>query len=164
MSVTLRTGEKMNVQIEHEGESIPVEGIIADIRPAAGVDEGTSPQEGGGGSASQATSSQRVVVKIHHPDVQGNELVSVELTQSAKSGEGMLVPNEAIHQEGKGSYVLVIEERSGPLGNTFIVRKAPVRLGGTNGQETLVLQGAYMNDQIIVESSEPLTEGQRVRI
>lgn len=164
MALTLRTGEKMNVQIEHEGESIPVEGIIADIRPATGVDEGTSPQEGGGGSASQATSSQRVVVKVQHPDVQGNELVSVELTQSEKSVGGMLVPNEAIHQEGKDSYVLVIEERSGPLGNTFIVRKAPVRLGGTNGQETLVLQGAYMNDQIIVESSEPLTEGQRVRV
>ncbi|CAH0122377.1 hypothetical protein PAE9249_04927 [Paenibacillus sp. CECT 9249] len=164
MGLKLRIEEKMNVEIEHEGARVPVEGIIADIRPVTGVDGGTPLQEGAGGSASQTASGQRVVVKIQHPNVQANDLVSVELTQSEKTDGGMLVLNQAIHREGKNSYVLVIEERSGPLGNTFIVRKAPVRLGGTNGQETLVLQGVSMKDRIIVESSEPLVEGQRVRV
>ncbi|WMT40106.1 HlyD family efflux transporter periplasmic adaptor subunit [Paenibacillus sp. D2_2] len=160
----LRTEEKMNVEIEHEGTKVPVEGIITGIRPMIGDDVGTSFQEGSEGNTSQMTSSQRVVVKVQHPNVQANDLVSVELTQSEKTDGGMLVLNQAIHQDGKNSYVLVIEERSGPLGNTFIVRKAPVQLGGTNGQETLVLQGVYMKDLIIVESTEPLTEGQRVRV
>lgn len=103
-------------------------------------------------------------MKVQHPNVQANDLVSVELTQSEKTDGGMLVLNQAIHREGKDSYVLVIDEHSGPLGNTFIVRKAPVQLGGTNGQETLVLQGISVKDRIIVESSEPLAEGQRVRV
>ncbi|GIP31024.1 efflux RND transporter periplasmic adaptor subunit [Paenibacillus sp. J2TS4] len=163
MGQKLRTEEKMNVQIEHEGTSVPVEGIITDIRPMTGVDGGTPLQEGAGGGASQTDSGQRVVVKVQHPNVQANDLVSVELTQSEKTDGGMLVLNQAIHREGKDSYVLVIEEHSGPLGNTFIVRKDPVQLGGTNGQETLVLQGISMKDRIIVESSEPLAEGQRVR-
>lgn len=164
MGLKLRTEEKMNVQIEHEGVNVPVEGIITDIRPMTGADEGTSLQERSGGNASQTASSQRIVVKVQHPNVQANELVSVELTQSEETDGGMLVSNQAIRQEGKNSYVLVIEERSGPLGNTYIVRKAPVKLGGTNGLETLVIQGVYMKDRIITESSEPLTEGQRVRV
>ncbi|MFD1266069.1 efflux RND transporter periplasmic adaptor subunit [Paenibacillus motobuensis] len=159
----LRTEEKMNVEIEHEGTRVPVDGIITEIRPMTGADVGTSFQDGSRGNANQMASSKRVVVKVQHPNIQANDLVSVELSQSEETDGGMLVLNQAIHQEGKNSYVLVIEERSGPLGNTFIVRKAPVQLGGTNGQETLVLQGVYMKDRIIVESSEPLTEGQRVR-
>ncbi|KJB85265.1 RND transporter [Paenibacillus sp. E194] len=160
----LRTGEKMRVQIEHEEANVPVEGSITDIRPMPGVDGGASLQEGAERNASQANSSQRVIVKVQHPNVQANELVSVELTQTKKSDGGMLVSNQAIHQAGKDSYVLVIEERSGPLGNIFIANKVTVQLGGTNGQETLVLQGVYPKTQIIVESSEPLTDGQRVRI
>ncbi|WP_195575047.1 efflux RND transporter periplasmic adaptor subunit [Paenibacillus sp. 1001270B_150601_E10] len=160
----LRTGENMHVQIDHEEKSIPVEGIIIDIRPITGVDGGAFRQEGAEESVSQPTSGQRVIVKVQHPNVQANERVSVELTQSEKFDGGMLVSNQAIRQEGKNSYVLVIEVRSGPLGNTFIARKAPVRLGGTNGQETLVLQGIHVKDQIIVESSEPLANGQRVRV
>ncbi|AJS59783.1 hypothetical protein [Paenibacillus sp. IHBB 10380] len=103
-------------------------------------------------------------MKAQHKDVQANELVSVELTQSEKNNGSMLVSNQAIHREGKNSYVLVIEEHSGSLGNTFTVRKSPVKLGGSNGQETLVLQGVTMKDIIIVESSEPLTEGNRLRV
>jgi hypothetical protein len=160
----LRTGEKMRVHIEHEEASVPVEGSITDIRPMPGVDGGASLQEGAERNASQANSSQRVIVKVQHPNVQANELVSVEMTQTKKSDGGMLVSNQAIHQAGKDSYVLVIEERSGPLGNIFIANKVTVQLGGTNGQETLVLQGVYLKTQIIVESSEPLTDGQRVRI
>lgn len=162
----LRTGEKMRVHIEHEEGNVPVEGSITDIRSMTGVDGGASLQEGAEGNASQAqaNSSQRVIVKVQHPKVQANELVSVELTQTKKSDGGMLVSNQAIRQAGKDSYVLVIEERSGPLGNIFIASKVTVQLGGTNGQETLVLQGVYPKTQIIVESSEPLTDGQRVRI
>lgn len=159
----LRTEEKMNVEIEREGDRVPVEGIITEIHPMTGVDAGASYQERTREEAYQAAASRRVVVKVQHPNIQTNDLVSVELTQSEKFEGGMLVLSQAIHQEGRNSYVLVMEERSGPLGNTFIVRKAPVQLGGTNGQETLVLQGVYMKDRIIVESSEPLTEGQRVR-
>lgn len=160
----LRAGEKMHVQIENEEANVPVEGSITDIRPMTGVDGGASLQEGAKENASQTNSSQRVIVKVQHPNVQANELVSVELTQTKKSDGGMLVSNQAIHQAGKDSYVLVIEERSGPLGNIFIASKVSVRLGETNGQETLVLQGVYPKTQIIVESSEPLTDGQRVRI
>lgn len=160
----LRTEEKMRVQIEHEEASIAVEGIITDIRPMTDVDGGTSLQGEAEGSASQMTSGHRVIVKVQHPNVQANERVSVELTQSEKFDGGMLVSNQAIRQDGKNSYVLVIEARSGPLGNTFIARKVPIRLGGTNGQETLVLQGVHEKHQIIVESNEPLTDGQRVRI
>lgn len=159
----LRAGEKIHVQIEHEGANVPVEGIISDIRPMAGVDGGASLQEEAEGSASQTNSSQRVIVKVQHPNIQANELVSLELTQTKKSDGGVLVSNQAIRQAGKDSYVLIIEERSGPLGNIFIASKVSVRLGGTNGQETLV-QGVYAKAQIIVESSEPLTDGQRVRI
>lgn len=159
----LRTGEKIRVHIEHEEANVPVEGSITDIRPMAGVDGGASLQEEAEWSASQTNSSQRVIVKVQHPNVQANELVSVELTQTKKSDGGMLVSNQAIRQAGKDSYVLIIEERSGPLGNIFIANKVSVRLGGTNGQETLV-QGVYAKAQIIVESSEPVTDGQRVRI
>ncbi|WP_289356131.1 efflux RND transporter periplasmic adaptor subunit [Paenibacillus sp. S-12] len=159
----LRTGEKIRVHIEHEEANVPVEGSIIDIRPMAGVDGGASLQEEAEWSASQTNSSQRVIVKVQHPNIQANELVSVELTQTKKSDGGMLVSNQAIRQAGKDSYVLIIEERSGPLGNIFIASKVSVRLGGTNGQETLV-QGVYAKAQIIVESSEPVTDGQRVRI
>ncbi|MFD0620891.1 efflux RND transporter periplasmic adaptor subunit [Paenibacillus sp. GCM10027629] len=155
-----RTGDKLKVQVEHQGTNVPVEGTIREIRNATSTSDGSPSQ---GENATPDTSNQLFVVQVVHQDLEANDLVNVDLTQSQEDEGALLVPNQAIHREGKSSYVLVVEERRGPLGNTFIVRKAPVRLVGTNGQESLV-QGVYMNDAIIVESNEPLAEGNRVRV
>jgi len=158
-----RTGDKLKVQVEHQDANVPVEGTIREIRNTASTSDGSPSQGESGMNATPDTSNQLFVVQVEHRDLEANDLVNVDVTQSKEDEGALLVPNQAIHREGKSSYVLVIEEHRGPLGNTFIVRKAPVRLVGTNGQESLV-QGVYMNDAIIVESNEPLAEGNRVRV
>ncbi|WP_314587634.1 efflux RND transporter periplasmic adaptor subunit [Paenibacillus terrigena] len=158
-----RTGDKLKVQVEHQDTSVPVEGTIREIRNMTSTGEGSPSQGESGMNATPDTSNQLFVVQVEHQDLEANDLVNVDVTQSEEDEGALLVPNQAIHREGKSSYVLVIEERRGPLGNTFIVRKAPVRFVGTNDQESLV-QGVYMNDAIIVESNEPLAEGSRVRV
>ncbi|WP_018757428.1 efflux RND transporter periplasmic adaptor subunit [Paenibacillus terrigena] len=159
-----RTGDKLKVQVEHKDTNVPVEGTIREIRNTASTSEGSPSQEASGMHATPDASNQLFVVQVEHQDLEANDLVNVDLTQSEENEGALLVPNQAIHREGKNIYVLVVEERRGPLGNTFIVRKAPIRVGDTNGQETLVLQGVYIGDAIIVESNEPLAEGSRVRV
>ncbi|OAB41874.1 hypothetical protein [Paenibacillus glacialis] len=75
----------------------------------------------------------------------------------------ILVPNKAIHKEGDQAYIFGIEERNGPLGNDFYVRKTYIKILDSNETQSAV-EGLWEEQQIIVDSSDPLQEGDKVRI
>lgn len=162
----LKIGEKLPLDIKG-GELPKAEGEIVDIGESSAGGNAGDPSAAGAasdGSDSQAGASQRrVVVSIHDAGLKGSEEAKVWL-EKPSGQESVLISSAAVHEDLSGKYVYVLKEDRGPLGNTCTVLKTAVTTGGTNGKETAILQGLTIADLVIVESGEPLQEGDRVRI
>lgn len=162
----LTKGEQLQLMVKG-GEMKVVEGEIAEIGESV-VAAGMGGVSSAAGAASRGSdvpggTARRVVISVLDDSLKGGEEASV-LLERPSGQESVLISNEAIHEDRMGKYVYVLKESRGPLGNTYSVRKTAVTTEGSNGKETAVLQGLSIVDQAIVESGEPLQEGDQVRI
>lgn len=96
-------------------------------------------------------------------ELSSGDNVIVDLTNKAAE-EMMLLPNKAIHEDGSGSYIYRVEEKRGPLGNTFYARKILISVIDSNDHQSAVTDQLFESDMIIIESSQPLQDGSKVRI
>ncbi|WP_256757765.1 hypothetical protein [Cohnella sp. WQ 127256] len=91
--------------------------------------------------------------------LEGSEL------EKRSSNDGVILSNEAIHEDRNGSYVYKIEEQSGASGIVYIARKVAIQAVMTTATETLIKVGHLSEDDvIIIESGESLQDGDRVRL
>jgi len=77
--------------------------------------------------------------------------------------KGYTISSDWIKQDQNGPYVFVVQEQLGAFGNDYTVKKAYIRVVASSGEQSLV-SGLTKKDKIITESSEPLQDGDRVRI
>ncbi|MCS7461358.1 biotin/lipoyl-binding protein [Paenibacillus doosanensis] len=138
-----------------------MDGVVAELADAE--PRADSPSSGAGGK-STAVAQKTVRVNVSAPGLKGGEQAHVKIVK--RSGrEGIKLANGAIRQDRADPFIYTVEERKGAWGNVFIARKIPIRPLETNGIETLIAEdGVSRNEQIIVESSEPLQDGNRVRL
>ncbi|QJD86007.1 efflux RND transporter periplasmic adaptor subunit [Cohnella herbarum] len=108
-------------------------------------------------------SSYQVVVSITDDGIQGGEQVSLDIKKESNE-KGFALPKKWVHKDATGSYVYVVEEKKSSLGNTFNARKAYILTGDSTEDEVVAVSGLSPQDEIIIESSEPLQEGNRIRI
>ncbi|WP_338042534.1 hypothetical protein [Paenibacillus ginsengarvi] len=96
--------------------------------------------------------------------MKGGEQAWVKLEKRSHQ-EGFIISNATIHQDREGKFVYKIEEQRGALGNVFVVRKVKIDLSETNDKETMIQSGGLFGGElIVVESGEPLQDGDRVRL
>ncbi|MED1299441.1 RND transporter [[Bacillus thuringiensis] serovar konkukian] len=161
LAIHLKIGEK----IEMKRNAKSLEGEIVEIRNIESNENGR-PQEQGEQQGKQTSANpqpqKRILVKVQGEELKKGEQVEAKLTK--KLTKGVLIPNRVIEGGPKGSFVYTIEEKKGPLGNAFYIKESPITIGESNGQETLVLEGVYEKDQIVLRSSEPLKKGERVKV
>ncbi|TVX89709.1 efflux RND transporter periplasmic adaptor subunit [Paenibacillus agilis] len=164
----MKMGDKLDLQSYGGGATRPLNGTIitiehVDARAPSSPSLSVGEAETGIQQPLEAVDWNRIVVNVLDKTVRTGEQVRVNVTRTSGEGGGMLLSNKAIHKEGANHYVHVVEEDKGPLGNTYYIRKTKVAVGSANDSETVILSGAYLNEQIVVESTEPLVEGSRVR-
>lgn len=146
---------------EGEQPARSLEGTIDDI-----VDAGshiTGLPEGGDGATATIRQKQ---LRIHVDDatLKGGEQVSVKLERTS-SKKGWLIPNEAVHREGEMRFIFKVELQPGALGNVFLARKVPIEVRESSEWKTMIpVDRLYEGDLIIMESSEPLQDGNRIRL
>ncbi|WP_258166416.1 hypothetical protein [Paenibacillus sp. PCH8] len=103
-------------------------------------------------------------IKLLDAKLKGGEQARIKIEKSSLD-QGLLVSNEAIHQNREGTYVFVVDERPGALSNVFVVRKVDIQSSEKNDKETMIqTDSIYAEDKIILNSSEPLQEGDRIRL
>jgi len=160
--VELVPGAKLQILVTANGADSPVtvEGTVTDIKKAEPrVEDGTD-----GDAEPQLMPQKTVVIKVEDSKFAGGEQASMKLTRDASAG-GFLVSTSAIRKDRKGAYLSIIEEQRGPLGNNFIARKVPVTVMATSEQQALIeSDNLFVGAMVIVESSEPLQDGNRVRL
>lgn len=147
----------VKMQSGQKGESL--EGMVYEIAD-------TSPRMDTQGVGSTMSINQKMVrVKVIDKKLKGGEQAEFKLTKPSEE-EGFLIINAAIHQDRDGKYVYRIEEKKGAIRNEFIVRKAKIGSSSESDDKvTKVLSTDFnMDDLIILESTEPLEDGNRVRL
>ncbi|MCS7460511.1 efflux RND transporter periplasmic adaptor subunit [Paenibacillus doosanensis] len=164
----LKTGDKVPVRIDSEGSANrQVEGLITEIEKveSSGTSKGAalSARDKKEADTQAAGPQKRIVISVQGEGIQGGESASCVIVKLAAK-ESLLIPNGAIKEDGDGSYVYTIRENKGPLGNEFTVEKSYLTKGDANDKETAVAKGLSPEDKIVIESSEPLQEGNRVRL
>ncbi len=75
-----------------------------------------------------------------------------------------VVPNNAVREDSKGKFVLVLKVKGTPLGNRYTVKRADVELQASDDTSSGVSGGVYEYDNVITNSSKPLEEGMQVRL
>lgn len=158
MTASLQSGESLKVRVEGS-QALQVEGRIEHIQSAFSSNQAGAP-DGKGTNAEVAMKFIRITLK--NQDIKGGENAQVELTKI--TGDALLVPNKAIRDDGGGKYVFGIEEKNGPLGNAFYIRKLPVTVIDSNESVSAVTEGQFEEEKIVTESSEPLQVGDKIRL
>jgi len=172
----LSVDESITVRVKQsQGKEMNVKGKVTDISDASagsddggggtGMTAGAPKKEGGSDSSSQEDSGpkMKVTIELNDPKLYGGESVSV--AKSKPLGEkGMVITKDRIKQDADGPYLLIIRTEKSPLGNSYVVQKARVRLGEESKDQVIIAQGLNSDDDLIVESSEPLQEGNEVRV
>lgn len=75
-----------------------------------------------------------------------------------------VVPNNAIKEDSKGKFVLVVKVKGTPLGNRYTVKRADVEVLASDDNSSGVSGGVYEYDNVVTNSSKPLEEGMQVRL
>ncbi|GKU77360.1 efflux RND transporter periplasmic adaptor subunit [Paenibacillus sp. L3-i20] len=133
-----------------------VEGIIEDIKDTEPLSE-----PGKGGNTTIYKAMKQLVITIEDKDLKGGEQAETQLIKTMS--DVMIVPNDAIHKEGDKRYVLIVEEKNGPLGNSFFVRQSNITIIDSNESGSAV-DGLMEYQPIIYKSSAPLQEGDKIRL
>lgn len=162
----VKVGDKMPVWVEGKGnKQVNGQVTVIDKRNSRPSDSGGTLSAGGKNDADAKTEAPKsvLVIEILNDGLSEGDQASITITKSA-SKERLLVPNGAVKEDAEGKYVLTVQENKGPLGNTFTVHKSYFQAEDANDLETAVERGLAPDVQIITESSEPLQEGNRIRL
>lgn len=158
-SLGISIGEKVQVEVNTaaEQQTRMIDGEIDQI-----VKTESRTEEAAGKSL--AIPQKILRIKVVDSELKGGEQAWIKIEKRSRL-EGIVIPNTAIHQDHEGRFVYKVEERRGALGNVFVALKVRIHARETNGQETVIQSDMiYEDDLIILESSEPLQDGNRIRL
>lgn len=165
LAMHLKVGDKIEMKANAkslEGELIEFKNIESNENQRPEEQGKQQDEQKGKQTPANPQQQKRLLVKVQGEELKKGEQVEVTLTKQLT--KGVLIPNRVIERGPKGPFVYTIEEKKGPLGNAFYIAETSITVGESNGQETLVLQGVYEKDQIVIKSSEPLKKGERVKV
>lgn len=161
----IAVGAKVDVEVQtpQEQQTRMIEGTIAEMADAEPRTESSS--ESAEEAVHTRTIPQKVIrIQVVDSKLKGGEQARINIEKRSRL-EGLVISNEAIHRDQGGMFVYKINEQRGALGNVFVARKVRIQSGESNDTESLI-QADSLNegDLMILESSEPLQDGNRVRL
>lgn len=158
-----QTGEAAEIKLSG-WESETLKGTIRSIRaplPLAGAGAGAE-------NSSINDSATRGVIAIVEIALSDKQLSGGEYGQLTLSKpmppSSQLVSNAAIREDSAGWYVLVLQEKEGPLGTEYYARRASIESDGADERLTSITSGLGPLDYIIVSATKPIEDGSRVVI
>ncbi|WP_409340630.1 efflux RND transporter periplasmic adaptor subunit [Paenibacillus sp. MBLB4367] len=157
-------GFQLDLKIPSDiAEGLPIGGTIEVRLPG----QNNRVMEGKVASTEQTDSDEwtvfQLTVLLQDPSLASGERAEVKITKKGKA-DTLLISSAAVRKDQSGTYVYTVEERKGPLGNAFYARRRDVTVVSSNEHAAAVSTGLFKQETVIVESSEPLLEGRRVRV
>lgn len=163
-TLAISIGEQIKVEVDsdQEQQARSLDGTIEEIINEKPLIEGTSESDE---AVVGGTMPQKILrVKLLDAKLKGGEQARIKIEKGSLD-QGLLVSNEAIHQDREGTYVFVVDQKPGALSNVFVVRKVDIESSEKNDKETMIqTDRIFPEDKIILNSSEPMQDGDRIRL
>lgn len=101
-----------------------------------------------------------VIARVSEKKISGDERGEGYIDKELGSYP-LIISSSAVNSDSSGSFVWVLEEDTGALGNHYKVRRYPVKIGTKDADNTAVLGGITDEDTVItgVEDDKVLTDG-----
>lgn len=100
--------------------------------------------------------------------IQGEDTVvgqSLTLSVGEKSAPyDVIVPNSAIREDNNGKFVLVVNVKSSPLGNRYVLSRADVEVLASDDTNSAVSGGLFGYEYVVTNATKPLESGMKVRL
>ncbi len=116
-------------------------------------------------------------IKTDPKNPQTSKLLTFDLTGDVNAGAELtiavgqksqnydtVVPNSAIRSDANGSYVLVVEAKSSPLGNRYIAQRVDIEVIASDDVNAAVTGDLSYGDFVITTSNKPVQKGDQVRM
>jgi len=106
-----------------------------------------------------------LVFEVKGEDLTAGTNVSLSIGQKSQNYDAV-VPNSAVRTDNKGSFVLVVEAKTVPLGTRYTARRVDVNVLASDDTNTAIAGGGVSawNTWVITSSSKPLEPGMNVRL
>ena len=111
------------------------------------------------------TPANRILVfSLSGDNLESGTQINITLSQRSVPYD-VIVPNQAIREDSNGTFVLIIESRSTPLGNRYIAKRIDVQVLAKDDTHAAV-SGALSQwgDSVITTSTKPIQPNDQVRM
>jgi HlyD family secretion protein len=106
---------------------------------------------------------KELVLELKDDRLKGGESASFTIFKRMPPSRSLL-PSGAVRSDSQSSYVLVVKEKKGVLGNEFYVQRANVQVGNSDDTHTEIVNGLGPLDKVVASGNKPVSDGDRVMI
>lgn len=110
----------------------------------------------------QSQGKKRIVVIEVTGDVYEGQSLTFSIGDKSQSYDSVL-PNSAIREDSDGKFVLVVESKKTPLGVRYTAVRYDVTIVASDDTQSAV-SGLYGNEFVIINTTQPVSDGQYVRL
>ncbi|MBD5460297.1 MAG: HlyD family efflux transporter periplasmic adaptor subunit [Lachnospiraceae bacterium] len=96
-------------------------------------------------------------------DLTAGQSLSLSVGQKSANYD-MIVPNSAIREDNNGKFILIVEQKSSPLGNRFKATRIDVEVIASDDTQSAIRGGVYGYEDVITTSTKPVEAGQLIRL
>lgn len=108
------------------------------------------------------TNSKKLTFNLEG-DVTAGQTLTLSVGQKSSNYE-YTVPNNAIREDKDGKYILVLEQKSSPLGNRYYAVRRDVEVLASDDHRSAISGDVYAYEFVVTTSTKPIEEGQQVRL
>lgn len=105
----------------------------------------------------------RILVFDITGDITAGEEMSLSLGEKSRTYD-YVVPNSAIREDKNGKFILIIKEKSSPLGNRYVATRVDVEVLATDDSNTAVSGALEGGEYVITTSNKLVNTGDYVRL
>lgn len=108
-------------------------------------------------------SNKRILLFEVTGDVTNGQSLSISIGQRSSNYDN-IVPNSAIREDSNGKFVLIVSQKSSPLGNRYYAERIDVEVLGSDDTQSAVAGALNGWEFVITTSTKPVEAGQLIRL
>lgn len=105
----------------------------------------------------------RILVFEVKGDVTNGQNLSISIGQKSAQYD-LIVPNAAIREDSNGKFILLVSQKSSPLGNRYYAERVDIEVLGSDDTQTAITGDLSNWDYVVTTSTKPIEAGQLIRL
>ena len=108
-------------------------------------------------------STNKILVFQVEGDVTNGQNLSISIGQKSANYD-IIVPNSAIREDSNGKFVLIVTQKSSPLGNRYYAERVDVEVLASDDTRSAITGDMTNWEYVITTSTKPIEAGQLIRL